>query len=1658
MLDPKQQISIFRLLHALIFSALFFLYSCMPTPTRPNLDASNVTETTGGGNSGTGPGPAYQEPNYPFEQTFIQEGAVRSTTNISLPVSFTDSFLIRGKVLSQYLRTLPTTTKFCMVGKFNYQTNSEKFLVMSAKPKTFTDLINKTTEFYLQVEPANDAANQNDCLSYNLTNNLYNEVTPPSVPSVHFSFHQLCASCTSTVSSTGMRLFFVNGQEVPTVNTNSLIITLAGSSTGTTNGCSESTACKARGFDCCLQTQCVNDAAVKPGAINLAGFSSAQEDVRLNPNRFTLYPQFYFVCESRPEGSTSGSGGGNGGSTVDPTYEAAVRIMELKQLHDCINKVDGEFSHCTLKFTQANESIPGSFSAATSGFNDDINFSTVNPNLGTGDYANNIYKIIYAGQTIYEQGKTPLTTGTFSAANDNITSAQSVTLTTPFPSNAQDANLYLTYKVDGTCEKVGTTLAKCTKSYIHASSDNTSSLWHDNSKTYLLPSYADVSPGASLIVKVSGIVVPEDTNTWSKTQSPNRIIFSGAYTLFQNQKVEITYFVTSNAASLISLKAAAQEKVNTMCTCTSSTKCNLKPILDSETSAVVNYECFYSSAASTEPPANQTVYVSNKNIAHRYFDSNGVSYDEDYDNALAQEGTVFSYTNNDVLKPNNVSQQVGFNEIYGSFGKSGTYVAKPAKMVRVKKDKLYDILVNSGVFSSCLSCGSDYYTTLQKIFPQNFPGQGGGYSPDNYETRRENNTSLYRADDLLFGRACFVPATMIPWTHMTASTPRDQRRARLSAQHFLFANGYNRDWYGFDYGSMIGSFDGVTWFSIGNQRRIKATTGKLYLAVNAYLGDLNVDSNFNVTVSETTAFSSTIPDHDSKTDGAQCQKSHFCSNDNDCFRQLGYDYSCQNVASLSTKWPQFDPNASEVVGATLRSLVSVVGGTNGQAKRCIYRGKGAPCLNNLDIAATSQNFNGSTAVGTLMCSTNSSCVSLNTVNRFNDRISRFANTPIAQNIANAAPTVSDTVGQGARVILRPYEYYGTKTVPTQAKTTLNSHNVNAICIPGKDITTATTTYTLNAKHPSNRNDSSDKLFGVGPASPSIRTLRSLNACPATDVAGNNMQIFNLPLGNETLNQFTITQNMSSNLLDLQPLRNLNIFSSSNGSQITSIGYQRNACLRAPGASCFSDMECAPSAFVAAKARSANLSTLLNVAEAKFWEEELVCGNPDYKFLAAGVKNPNFDVKKNTCCREFGKAHTVYTQMDFTSPYQWCSASGNILVAGVNTDINTPSRYSRVHTAFDKMTCNPAELPGKPFALSLAASSPANRMQQILGQYKTLDTINERTCCTKNWVRSFATENGGGHAFSKTKMQNIDKFMWRNISWGPDDEITIVPPTGDAPFECDPEQTIFASCEIKSLTQEEQNKYLTWAGSLELVGIPQVAIKSNDQIFKLVNDIQEPIVPFEPLTDTNNKPVLLKVADVGADFTDVAGSYYSAASYAKLNMESTNKNEMKKVFSENEFNCCIPSGQEVPDTTNASQCCTGFVANVGGPRRCCMPDFTDITVYLNRYVSSEGRGLPETAYDQQTGYIKDPGLVKQMAAQKNLCCSGTAMTGVAISRLLIPLTNGVIKPADMTTTSMRFNYRSDLTDNNTETGSIGSTFDAGVRWNNHVYCVPNGFGE
>ena len=81
------------------------------------------------------------------------------------------------------------------------------------------------------------------------------------------------------------------------------------------------------------------------------------------------------------------------------------------------------------------------------------------------------------------------------------------------------------------------------------------------------------------------------------------------------------------------------------------------------------------------------------------------------------------------------------------------------------------------------------------------------------------------------------------------------------------------------------------------------------------------------------------------------------------------------------------------------------------------------------------------------------------------------------------------------------------------------------------------------------------------------------------------------------------------------------------------------------------------------------------------------------------------------------------------------------------------------------------------------------------------------------------------------------------------------------------------------------------------------------------------------------------------------------------------------------------------------------------------------------------------------------MVEQMALKKNLCCSGEVARGIAIRTLPIPIVGG-LWVNDKTAWTKRFVYLSSSEDNNQTFGPLGSLFDKGIRWNDHVYCVSS----
>lgn len=1628
---------------------------------------------------------------------FVQQGTTKYTAQINLFADYKDSFILRGNQVNSYLKDLLNSTPktLCLVSKFsaNNTTGSKEVLVLAARVRSYYNDQIGGREYFLQMEASNDSANTSDCLTVSLNNaiqSLYN------TNNIAYKISSVCPNCTANTVSEGFNIYDSAGLKISNLSMSHLklgiIPALGSGGNSSAQACSSNSACIAQGYNCCLDGQCVNHGEVREG-VNQSEpeYLNAISQILARPELIGNYADYFYVCPlmvpTNPDNNQIDP-------EEDPVQQAANLFNELQSLYRCANPVIDEFSFCTKKEELASLKVSPTGQYPFTANIDDITFSSLNSNLNY----NNITALTYAGIKIYKAKQLngdleiPLlpANGEIQTPNDDYSIGQTVLFKMPPPANAINDTLEIEYRVDGTCERIGQTIAKCKKYYKQGQiSDPPRSSDHASGSTFKVPTNANL--GYNLIVQVGGVTITPGSDTWSL--SGNSVVFSPSYTVYNNQEITISYFITQNISEILKSRIEAQASIDSHCSCGEGITCNLKPVYTdvTGTNTLTSYECLYPQPDGQEAPLQKTVFMSARTVAHKFYDSNGVHYE--YDNissAAKQECAVattdetncnrFDYESGDVTKPNN-QNYTGFNEIYGTFNLNEKS-PMPATMVNIVKGRQYDIFTDEGVFSSCLNCGTDYYSSLQKIFPDNFLHKGGGYLPNLVESRRESNQGKFNADDFKFGRACFVPATMIPWTHKADDNITKQRRDRLKAQHFLFANGYNKDWYGFDYGSLIGSFDGVTWFSVGNQRQIQAKSNKLYLAINAYYGDVTANNTFKIVVSEIASIinSGSNVTHDTDSDGAECQSSHFCEVDNDCLTQLGYEYTCQNVSSVTSPWPIFDSNGNEISGSITKGLLNLVGGSNGQVKRCVYRGQGAICEENLQALNSATSYTTNENIALHACSPNTYCESLDQ-NKFNTKISRYGSSMANINIKSYITEKSDTIGLAAKILGRPYNYYGNQAPPTGVKTQLNSIHVNSICIPGKAPSYAASTFDLNfVTAPTTE---ADKILGIGRTYPSTisQDLNYLNACPASDLNGNFTNFtninFNDPLESDQHKPFAITQNMSTNSLNLPILDSLNLFND-NAALVTTKGYHKNSCLRAPGAKCFTDLDCSPNKFISNKMKTiTNFQGYLSQAEQKFWTEELVCANSQPRYISNSTyPNPLYQGYENRCCRETGKEFTYYSQQhENDEEIALADDQGNPLVPGINIPIDDPKRYSRSHTTYDKQKLEPSRFPAM-VASTPRPITPKNYTIENVRQYNTLHLNNARMCCTGHWVREFADGthgNNGGHKFSGSKQQRTDIAILKYLSWHPNNDPQVVAGSSSnaIPYTCVDTNVDTLDCEIKSLVENstEELKYLKWFGKLELLGIPQVLIETNNSssddtfnIIKPINDDQADISSAKEVLPKTIKPSDGVSGIIDAIYNDGGNlvKYYSAASTGSIenSYEDSNfeigSNKLKKVFSENKFNCCMPTGIEVDETTTNEQCCTGQVTDQNGPTRCCLNDFTDLSVYTNRYVSSEGayangQEVSDNDIDPLTGYIKKE-IVLQMAS--NMCCSGKAAYGVAISNLSIPINNtGIIQGK----TTRRWLYNDNI-DNATETGGIYTKFQAGLKWNNHVYCVPTEF--
>ena len=847
------------------------------------------------------------------------------------------------------------------------------------------------------------------------------------------------------------------------------------------------------------------------------------------------------------------------------------------------------------------------------------------------------------------------------------------------------------------------------------------------------------------------------------------------------------------------------------------------------TETIASIQCVTPSPENTPPPFQDLeVVVSSKRAPQRLFDKTGVevNLDEQLPDGLdeVQEGEEFQYLDDSKLFPQNGS--FNMNSIIGQidFDRSE---ALHAKIVKVDFDKVYLISTIDGFFSPCPTCPQDSW--FQNFSAQPNSSQGTGLQAVGFSTRRDtfdNNTFFGNYEDTVFGRACWVPPTMIPFSHLEKGTASEQRQTRQRTQAMYFANGYQRDWYGFNKGAIIASFDGVSWFAVGKNRVAQATSDTLYIAVNAPFADLSNATNHQISVQEYD-FVSTAPNVDFdpneeinspfQNEAALCQRYHECETDAQCITKLGWEYSCADVTAVQTKWPNFSPNNAEEVandsisGSLIEFLNQRELPPDSGTRRCVYRGAGAPCRT--DFA----NIDDENIRKHLTCAPNFYCAKVNDIGAFNKEVARFAR-PIDEHVESK----NHLFGQDANALGRPKDYTaadGLFSLPSDIQeavkenlSLLDSESPNnlGICRPGKLLPSYNGPLDTNDFEPENQHANRDPEFRtdyisqIGSCNASLYTPQKYTSCPVLDENGNYLYTqdrflqydgtdgFGL-IANPSLvtreaiqDRFSISQNACSleslhedafltTASTVDSLRSFSPFEFIEGRSLATSDVQleptlaANACLRRAGAVCHTDLDCSPNRLMADQLGLKNDDFFGNLAEKKYFEEFLVCGQAVSKPNPGDDNFNSFDITQNRCCRPVGEEITMYTE---DSPSLDATES-----VGLRTDLfgsfnpNDPRRYSRYAVVGASVNQDGTSNIIRPSANTVDANNDkvidtqgdglTNEITAI-NQWSTIHETAARTCCGSNWVRKFA--DGTNDWSQSPNKLNIDISNYKCLNY------------------------------------------------------------------------------------------------------------------------------------------------------------------------------------------------------------------------------------------------------------------------------------------------------
>jgi hypothetical protein len=817
----------------------------------------------------------------------------------------------------------------------------------------------------------------------------------------------------------------------------------------------------------------------------------------------------------------------------------------------------------------------------------------------------------------------------------------------------------------------------------------------------------------------------------------------------------------------------------------------------------------------SSPFQNYNVQVSSNSAPHRYFNTAGVEYNPD---ALSgnptnttQEGDTFQYLDSQKIVPD--TNAFNMNAILGQMSVN-LDEARPAKSIDIEFDQVYFIATLSGSYTPCPQCGKDSWFSNFTAFPTT--QMGSGLEAVGHNTERDSwgtNTTYGNYEDTIFGRACWLPPTMLAFSHANFGSVQTQRLNRLQTQSALYMNGYQRDWYGFNKGALIGSFDGITWFAIGKGRIIRSTSNKLFLAINAPFADLASPTQHVVAVKEYDGLSSgahhdfdpsLVLNHPSQNSAGTCQNYHQCETDTDCVSALGWEYTCADVNQYKTFWPKTNAiGAAEVANTSNSGLISNFLATGelpqGSSYRCVYRGAGSPCR--VDY----RNISDSGKREALACAPNFYCANLNsTTPVFNYEIARFA-APLEDILASP----NHYFGQDAKVLGRPYHYItGSKLSTLASYSNIKSSIENnillmdstasgnvGICRPGRSLASYSGDYSATNIDPNLQQETrdaslrTDYISQISGCNSSLYNEFRYTSCPMIGSDGNFVHLDSGFLTNsytinssahtkvQTIRKLANSQNacgletIDSNFTGT--LRNGNSYSSlSNASPLKAIEglplnsgaanieptLARDACMRKAGSVCHTDYDCSPNKMMSDQVDLYNLSYFGNNAEKKYYEEYLVCGQGKDKPYFNDEDFGDYSMPQNRCCREIGKDLTMYTAN--TSGDSDTTGLQPLAFGGYNPKFDKKySRYSNLE--FD--TYNQAG--GVIYATNTLGSSKAYGTPDASSpftpyQWRTINDSGSKTCCGGGWIRKFAD---GTNDWTKNRL-NLDVNNFKCLNY------------------------------------------------------------------------------------------------------------------------------------------------------------------------------------------------------------------------------------------------------------------------------------------------------